>query len=160
MRWTIGNEELLLALYFEVKTRYEKKMKKDVKRCKWIAGKLRDEAKLDYSTTLVAKLNIMKMAEISLALGSRVSSIQPKPFWMRIWMRNPSPRYYVKASCDLRQEEQVGIIQNVLTAPKHLHYFSSELHTGTSNYFHSMLFLLLFIYPRHHVAVQKLEKEQ
>ena len=40
-----------------------KKMKKDVKRCKWIAGKLRDEAKLDYSTTLVAKLNIMKMAE-------------------------------------------------------------------------------------------------
>ena len=59
--------------------------------------------------------------------GTRVSSIQPKPFWMRIWMRNPSPRYYVKASCDLRQEEQVGIIQNVLTAPKHLHYFSSEL---------------------------------
>ena len=45
---------------------------------------------------------------------------------MRIWMRNPSPRYYVKASCDLRQEEQVGIIQNVLTAPKHLYYFSSE----------------------------------
>ena len=41
-------------------------MKKDVKRCKWIAGKLRDEAKLDYSTTLVAKLNIMKMAEISM----------------------------------------------------------------------------------------------
>ena len=72
--------------------------------------------------------------------GTRVSSIQPKPVWMRIWMRNPSPRYYVKASCDLRQEEQVGIIQNVLTAPKHLHYFSSELHTGTSNYFHSMLF--------------------
>ena len=63
MRWTIENEELLLSLYFEVKTRYEKKMKKDVKRCKWIAGKLRDEAKLDYSTTLVAKLNIMKMAE-------------------------------------------------------------------------------------------------
>ena len=54
--------------------------------------------------------------------GTRVSSIQPKPFWMRIWMRNPSPRYYVKASCDLRQEEQVGIIQNVLTAPKHLYY--------------------------------------
>ena len=74
--------------------------------------------------------------------GTRVSSIQPKPFWMRIWMRNPSPRYYVKASCDLRQEEQVGIIQNVLTAPKHLHYFSSELHTGsTSNYFPSMLFI-------------------
>ena len=48
-----------------------KKMKKDVKRCKWIAGKLRDEAKLDYSTTLVAKLNIMKMAEISMALGCR-----------------------------------------------------------------------------------------
>ena len=39
--------------------------------CKWIAGKLRDEAKLDYSTTLVAKLNIMKMAEISMALGCR-----------------------------------------------------------------------------------------
>ena len=48
-------------------------MKKDVKRCKWIAGKLRDEAKLDYSTTLVAKLNIMKMAEISMALGCRRS---------------------------------------------------------------------------------------
>ena len=63
MRWTIENEELLLSLYFEVKTRYEKKMKKDVKRCKWIAGKLWDELKLDYSTTLVAKLNIMKMAE-------------------------------------------------------------------------------------------------
>ena len=73
--------------------------------------------------------------------GTRVSSTQPKPFWMRIWMRNPSPRYYVKASCDLGQEEQVGIIQNVLTAPKHLHYFSSELHTGTSNYFHSMPFI-------------------
>ena len=71
MRWTIENEELLLSLYFEVKTLYEKKMKKDVKRCKWIAGKLRDEAKLDYSTTLVAKLNIMKMAEISMALGCR-----------------------------------------------------------------------------------------
>ena len=79
---------------------------------------------------------------------------------MRIWMRNPSPRYYVKASCNLRQEEQVGIIQNVLTAPKHLYYFSSELHTGTSNYFHSMLFYLFLIYPRHHVAMQKLEKEQ
>ena len=61
-------------------------------------------------------------------------------------MRNSSPGYYVKASCDLRQEEQVGIIQNVLTAPKHLHYFSSELHTGTSNYFHSML-LLIFNLP-------------
>ena len=71
MRWTIENEELPLSLYFEVKTRYEKKMKKDVKRCKWIAGKLRDEAKLDYSTTLVAKLNFMKMAEISMALGCR-----------------------------------------------------------------------------------------
>ena len=71
MRWTIENEELLLSLYFEVKTRHEKKMKKDVKRCKWTAGKLRDEAKLDYSTTLVAKLNIMKMAEISVALGCR-----------------------------------------------------------------------------------------
>ena len=58
------------SLYFEVKTRMRKKMKKDVKRCKsWIAGKLRDEAKLDYSTTLVGKLNIMKMAEISMALG-------------------------------------------------------------------------------------------
>ena len=55
MRWTIENEELPLSLYFEVKARYEKKMKKDVKRCKWIAGKLRDEAKLDYSTTLMAK---------------------------------------------------------------------------------------------------------
>ena len=71
MRWTIENEELPLSLYFEVKTRYEKKMKKDVERCKWIAGKLRDEAKLDYSTTPVAKLNIMKMAEISMALGCR-----------------------------------------------------------------------------------------
>ena len=72
MRWKIENEELPLSLYFEVKIRrYEKKMKKDVKRCKWIAGKLRDEAKLDYSTTLVAKLNIMKMAEISMALGCR-----------------------------------------------------------------------------------------
>ena len=50
MRWTIENEELPLSLYFEVKARYEKKMKKDVKRCKWIAGKLQDEAKLDYST--------------------------------------------------------------------------------------------------------------
>ena len=59
MRWTVENEELPPSLYFEVKTRYEKKMKKDVKRCKWIAGKLRDEAKLDYSTTLVAKLNII-----------------------------------------------------------------------------------------------------
>ena len=46
-------------------------MKKDVKRSKWIAGKLRDEAKLDYSTTLVAKLNIMKVAEISMPLGCR-----------------------------------------------------------------------------------------
>ena len=46
-------------------------MKKDVERCKWIAGKLQDEAKLDYSTMLVAKLNIMKMAEISIALGCR-----------------------------------------------------------------------------------------
>ena len=46
-------------------------MKKGVKRCKWIPVKLRDEAKLDYSTTLVAKLNIMKMAEISMALGCR-----------------------------------------------------------------------------------------
>ena len=54
MRWTIENEELPLSLYFEVKTRYEKKRKKDVERCKWIAGKLRDEAKLNYSTTLVA----------------------------------------------------------------------------------------------------------
>ena len=72
MRWTIENEELPLSLYFEVKIRrYEKKMKEDVKCCKWIAGKLRDEAKLDYSTTLMAKLNIMKMAEISMALGCR-----------------------------------------------------------------------------------------
>ena len=71
MWWTIENEELPLSLYFEVKTRYEDKMKKDVKRCKWIAGKLGDEAKLGYSTTLVAKLSIMKMAEISMALGIR-----------------------------------------------------------------------------------------
>ena len=49
----------------------EKEMKKDVERCKWIAGKLRDEAKLYYSTTLVAILNIMKMAETSMALGCR-----------------------------------------------------------------------------------------
>ena len=49
MRWTIENEELLLSLYFDVKTRYEKKMKKDVERCKWIAEKLRDEADLEVS---------------------------------------------------------------------------------------------------------------
>ena len=71
MRWTIENEELFFLLYFEVKTRYEKKMRKDVNHCKWIAGKLRDEAKIDYSNTQVAKLNIMKMAEISIALGCR-----------------------------------------------------------------------------------------
>ena len=51
-------------------------MKKDVKRCKWIAGKLRDEAKLDYSTTLVAKLNIKKMAEISMGHSGVVDSTE------------------------------------------------------------------------------------
>ena len=71
MRWTIENEELPLSLYFEVKHGMRKKMKKDAECCKWIAGKLRDEVKLDYSTMLVVKLNIMKMAEISMALGCR-----------------------------------------------------------------------------------------
>ena len=67
MRWTIENEELPLSLYFEVKTRREKKRKKDVERCKWIAGKLRDEAKLDYSTTLVAKF---KKTSVSVLLNT------------------------------------------------------------------------------------------
>ena len=65
--------------------------------------------------------------------GTRVSSIQPKPFWMRIWMRNPSPRYYVKASCDLRQE-QVGIIQNVLFLFYFIFYFLLEPQSLTMHY--------------------------
>ena len=68
MRCTIENEELLLSLYFEVETRYDKKMKKDVKRCKWIAEKWSEAWLLSYAG---GKINIMKMVEISMVLGCR-----------------------------------------------------------------------------------------
>ena len=98
--------------------------------------KLRDEAKLDYSTTLVAKLHIMKKSPWHSGVVDSTEAFLDEN------LDEKSIAQILRESCDLRQE-QVGIIQNVLTAPKHLHYFSSELHTGTctSNYYHSMLFI-------------------
>ena len=43
MKWTADQEQLLLSLYFEVKTRHQKKMTRDVQRYKWIVDKLKEE---------------------------------------------------------------------------------------------------------------------